>query len=117
MRFRLFPLEGCCGSGAPVSRSSEFGRSIPVGESPLCFCPAFCAGMSQMALSLDKVREIADRVAAAYGLEVFDLEFRSGAGKQGRLLRVALDRVIGQATGTEGEVSQAGVTLEDCANV
>jgi ribosome maturation factor RimP len=51
-----------------------------------------------MALELDRVREIAERVAASSGLEVVDLEFR-GIGTA-RMLRVFL----------------AGVTHGDCAN-
>lgn len=49
-----------------------------------------------MAADLEKVRAIAERVAASLGLEVVDVEFRGGAGKQGRLLRIYIDRVAGQ---------------------
>ncbi len=56
-----------------------------------------------MALDLEQVRGIAARVAADLGLEVVDLEYRSG-GKN-RLLRVFLDRVPG------------GVTHDDCVTV
>src|SRR5437588_3580505 len=55
-----------------------------------------------MALELDKVREITERVAASSGLEVVDLELRGG-GKS-RMLRITIDK-------------PAGVTHEDCANV
>lgn len=51
---------------------------------------------------LDKVREIAERVAASYGLEVVDVELRGG-GKS-RMLRITIDK-------------PAGVTHEDCANL
>jgi ribosome maturation factor RimP len=54
-----------------------------------------------MAFDDDRVRGIADRIAASSGLEVVDIEFR-GAGKA-RMLRVFLDK-------------PAGVTHEDCAN-
>ena len=72
-----------------------------------------------MALELEKVREICDRVAASLGLEIADIEFRGGAGKQGRLLRIFIDRpyVPGQAQVPDSETSVNGVTLEDCANV
>ena len=46
-----------------------------------------------MAVDLDKIRAICERVAASLGLEVVDIEFRGGAGKQGRLLRIYIDRV------------------------
>lgn len=46
-----------------------------------------------MAVDLDKVRAVADRVAASLGLEIVEIEFRGGAGKQGRILRVYVDKV------------------------
>jgi ribosome maturation factor RimP len=55
-----------------------------------------------MAVDLDHVRAIAERVAASLGLEIFDLELRGG-GKS-RMLRVVIDK-------------PAGVTHEDCANL
>jgi ribosome maturation factor RimP len=45
-----------------------------------------------MTVDLDKVRAIADRVAASLGLEIVEIEFRGGAGKQGRILRVYIDK-------------------------
>jgi ribosome maturation factor RimP len=53
-----------------------------------------------MAFEEERVRAIADRVAATSGLEVVDIELRGG-GKS-RMLRVFLDK-------------PAGVTHEDCA--
>ena len=92
-----------------------------------------------MALELEKIRAICERVAGSLGLEVVEVEFRGGPGKQGRLLRIFIDRAEGpsqvpagdesQAEGTEppahgrdaratrAEASQAGVTLVDCAAV
>jgi ribosome maturation factor RimP len=55
-----------------------------------------------MALELERVREIAERVASSSGLELVDVEFRGG-GKSG-MLRITIDK-------------PAGVTHEDCANV
>jgi ribosome maturation factor RimP len=49
----------------------------------------------------DRVRGIADRVAASAGLEVVEIEFRGG-GKS-RMLRVFIDK-------------PAGVTHEDCSS-
>src|SRR5712692_785021 len=62
-----------------------------------------------MAFDVDRVREIAERVAASSGLEVVDIEFRGG-GKS-RMLRVFLDKCA--AAGTD---PLAGVTHEDCAS-
>ena len=69
-----------------------------------------------MALDVDRVREIAERVASSSGLEVVDVEFRGG-GKS-RMLRVYLDKPAAGA-GALGGVAQGvpqGVTHEDCAN-
>jgi ribosome maturation factor RimP len=66
-----------------------------------------------MALDVERVREIADRVAASSGLEVVEIEFLGGGSA--RILRVFLDKVASVCSSAEG-VSQAGVTHEDCAN-
>jgi len=63
-----------------------------------------------MALAVDRVREIADRVAESSGLEVVDVEFLGG-GKH-RMLRVYIDRPGAVPTPDH----PAGVTHEDCAN-
>jgi ribosome maturation factor RimP len=55
-----------------------------------------------MALDIEHVRSIVERVAASQGLEVVEMEFRGG-GKS-RMLRVFIDK-------------PGGVTHEDCANV
>jgi len=62
-----------------------------------------------MALDVDRVREIAERVAASSGLEVCDVEFRGGG--KARMLRVFLDKPF-----APGGDPLAGVTHEDCAN-
>jgi ribosome maturation factor RimP len=76
-----------------------------------------------MALELDRVREIADRVAASSGLEVLEIEFR-GSGKA-RMLRVYLDKpfldkATASGTGTSNNGSNndplGGVTHGDCVN-
>jgi ribosome maturation factor RimP len=61
-----------------------------------------------MALDVERVREIADRVAASRGLEVLDIEFLGGG--KARMLRVFLDKPAA------GNDPLAGVTHEDCAN-
>jgi ribosome maturation factor RimP len=53
-----------------------------------------------MAAGLDKIREIADRVARSRGLELVDLELHGGG--KARMLRIYLDK-------------PGGVTHEDCA--
>ena len=61
-----------------------------------------------MALDVDRVREIADRVAASSGLDVIEVEFLGGG--KARMLRVFLDKPAA------GNDPMAGVTHEDCAN-
>ena len=61
-----------------------------------------------MALDVDRVRAIADRVAASSGLEILDIEFLGGG--KARMLRVFLDKPAA------GNDPLAGVTHEDCAN-
>ncbi|HKV78274.1 MAG TPA: ribosome maturation factor RimP [Candidatus Sulfotelmatobacter sp.] len=61
-----------------------------------------------MALDVERVREIADRVAASGGLEVLDIEFLGGG--KARMLRVFLDKPAA------GNDPLAGVTHEDCAS-
>jgi ribosome maturation factor RimP len=61
-----------------------------------------------MALETERVREIAERVAASSGLEVVEIDLRGG-GKS-RRLRIVIDR---PAAGTADNPS--GVTHEDCA--
>src|SRR6266566_2613887 len=65
-----------------------------------------------MALDVERVREIAERVAASSGLEVVEIEFLGGG--KARMLRVFLDKAAA------GPVAQndplAGVTHVDCAN-
>jgi ribosome maturation factor RimP len=55
-----------------------------------------------MYFDIEKVREVADRVAASSGLEVVEVELRGGG--KARLLRIVIDKL-------------GGVTHEDCANL
>jgi len=55
-----------------------------------------------MALEIDRVREICERVAADFGLEVVEVELKGGG--KARTLRIYLDK-------------PDGVTLDDCATV
>src|ERR671930_1967806 len=55
-----------------------------------------------MALEQDRVREIAERVAASSGLEVVEVEFRGGS--KSRMLRIFIDK-------------PGGVTHQDCADL
>jgi ribosome maturation factor RimP len=97
-----------------------------------------------MAFDLEKIRAICERVCTSLGLELVDVEFRGGAGKQGRVLRITIDKAIGQpganasmsdgsAAANVAETSSPtpspqvatppkpdtvmGVSHEDCANV
>jgi ribosome maturation factor RimP len=63
-----------------------------------------------MAFAEDKVREIAERVAASSGLEVVELELRGGG--EHRMLRVFIDRPGAVPTHERPD----GVTHEDCAS-
>ena len=60
-----------------------------------------------MALDVDRVREIAERVASSSGLEVVDVEFRGGG-------KAACCGCIWTSLRQEG--FRWGVTHEDCAN-
>src|SRR2546421_9264997 len=55
-----------------------------------------------MALDVDRVRGIAERVAASTGLEIVEVELRGGG--KARMLRIFIDK-------------PGGVTHEDCANL
>ncbi len=55
-----------------------------------------------MGLEIEKVREIAERVAASSGLEMVEVELRGGG--KARMLRIVIDK-------------PSGVTHEDCANL
>ena len=55
-----------------------------------------------MALDVDRVREIAERVAPSAGLEIVEVELRGGG--KARMLRIFIDK-------------PGGVTHEDCANL
>ena len=78
----------------------------------------------------DRVREIAERVAASHGLEVVDVELR-GTGGKSRMLRVFLDKDKPPASVSSESAAESlveavdapsraadgsGVTHEDCAN-
>jgi ribosome maturation factor RimP len=89
-----------------------------VGESPLFSWANYlnrldwaipAQTIENMAFDLDKVRQIAERVAGSSGLEVVEVEV-SGAGKH-RTLRVFIDR-----PGAAPVVDRPdGVTHEDCS--
>jgi ribosome maturation factor RimP len=70
-----------------------------------------------MALDAERVREIADRVAASSGLEVVEIE--SLGGGKARMLRVFLDKLpvaVGKPQENTAQQAVHGVTHEDCAN-
>jgi ribosome maturation factor RimP len=57
---------------------------------------------------VDRVRDAAARIAAGYGLEIFDVQYRRESG--GMVLRVRLDRPGASA-------AEDGVSVDDCARV
>ena len=58
---------------------------------------------------ISRVRAIADRVAASYGLEIFDVQYRREGS--GMVLRIQIDRPGPAATADDS------VSVEDCAKV
>ncbi len=62
-----------------------------------------------MADVVGQVKAIASRVAASYGLEIFDVQYRREAG--GMVLRIQIDRPGPAAT------AEDSVSVEDCAKV
>src|SRR5262245_10186285 len=58
---------------------------------------------------VEQVRALAGRVAAGYGLEIFDVQFRRES--QGMVVRVRIDRPGPAATAEES------VSVDDCARV
>lgn len=60
------------------------------------------SGSRWMVAELNKIRDIAGRVAATHGVEVVDVEMRGGG--KARTLKITIDKA-------------EGVTHEDCANV
>ena len=58
---------------------------------------------------LERVRELATRVAGAYGLDIFDVELKREGGQQ--VLRVIVDRPGPAATPEES------VSIDDCSRV
>ena len=75
-----------------------------------------------MALELDRIREIAERVASSSGLEVVEVELLGSGGA--RMLRVFLDKpgfgtasaAIGDVPAEAANAAVHGVTHGDCAD-
>ena len=74
-------------------------------------CPLFVfeGGLTQL---IDRLRNIAERVAGSYGLEVFDLQYRRESN--GWMLRIFVD--VRAADSGEG-ASEISVSIEDCERV
>lgn len=64
---------------------------------------------------LDHVRELAERVARTYGLEIFDVQFRREAS--GWVLRVTIDRPGLADTQAKPGAPADSVGVDDCRNV
>ena len=84
------------------------GRKPTFSLEPAVVTAIACKLFRFMALDVDRVREIADRVAASSGLEVVEVEFLGGGGA--RVLRVFLDKQGASAD------RLTGVTHGDCAS-
>jgi len=65
--------------------------------------------------ALDDLRAAAGRIAASYGLEIFDLQYRRES--TGWVLRVMLDRVPAGDAASRAAIEAAGVGIEDCSRV
>jgi ribosome maturation factor RimP len=61
---------------------------------------------------VERVREIAGRIAASYGLEIYDVQYRREG--PGLVLRVRLDRPW---HGRRPDAAEESVTVEDCARI
>ena len=72
-------------------------------------CPLFSFKGPEMADVVGQIRSMASRVAASYGLEIFDVQFRREA--HGMVLRIQIDRPGPAAT------AEDSVSVEDCAKV
>ena len=78
-----------------------------MGECPLFLFKGVC--LPREADVVEQVRAVATRVAATYGLEIFDVQFRREA--PGMVLRIQIDRPGPSAT------SEECVSVADCAQV
>src|SRR5712691_4432586 len=65
--------------------------------------------MADRADVVGEIRTLASRIAASYGLEIFDVQFRREAN--GMVLRIQIDRPGSAAT------AEDSVSVEDCAHV
>ena len=73
-------------------------------------CPLFSFKGSTLSPDVvEQVRTVAARVAASYGLDIFDVQFRRDAA--GMVLRIQIDRPGPAAT------AEDSVSVEDCAAV
>jgi len=74
-------------------------------------CPLFLFRPAHLSSGdvIERIRTIAGRVAAGYGLEIFDVQFRREA--QGMVLRIQIDRPGPAAT------AEDSVSVDDCARV
>ncbi len=84
------------------SVSSLGNQSGPVIQPTFCFYGGFLS-------ALERVKELATRVASSYGLDIFDVELKREGGQL--VLRVFVDRPGPSATPEES------VSIEDCARV
>ena len=85
-----------------------------MGESPLFYCCKLLPGMSREAI-VNKITEIAERVAEPEGIEIVDVQLL-GAGKA-RVLRVYIDKPAGVSHADCEFISQNVGTILDVEDV
>ena len=83
-----------------------------MGESPLFYC-SMPAHMKEGVV--EKIREIAERVAASEGIEIVDVELL-GAGRH-RMLRIYIDKPSGVTHGDCETISQNVGTILDIEDI
>jgi ribosome maturation factor RimP len=87
-------------------------------------CPLFVFEGDSTQL-IDRIRAIAERVAASYGLEIFDVQYRRES--QGWMLRIFIDVPSSEdapghpnadaASGAPETTPEASVSIQDCEHV
>ena len=82
--------------------SDSFGDDTQWARAHFLFDLSLSRQSTKMAIELEHVRQIAERVTASQGLELVEIEFRGGG--KARLLRLFIDK-------------PGGVTHQDCAFV
>jgi ribosome maturation factor RimP len=86
-----------------------------VGESPLFYCSIENRTMADQTAVTDRIREIAERVAASEGLEIVEVQLLGGGNS--RLLRIFIDKPQGVTHADCEFISQQVGTILDVEDV